>query len=63
VLWDPERRITVTWTDLHDRTGYTPYEGRQLRGVPETVLLRGSVIIDDGDLVATPGTARFLPRF
>lgn len=63
VLWDPERRITVNWTDLHDRTGYTPYEGRQLRGFPETVLLRGAVIVDDGELLAAPGTGRFLPRF
>ncbi|HTN62979.1 MAG TPA: dihydropyrimidinase [Devosia sp.] len=63
VLWNPERRTTVTWTDLHDRTGYTPFEGRQLRGFPETVLLRGTAIVDEGELLTAPGSGRFLPRF
>jgi dihydropyrimidinase len=63
VLWDPQRRTTVNWADLHDRTGYSPFEGRQLRGFPETVLLRGTVIVDEGELFARPGSGQFLPRF
>jgi dihydropyrimidinase len=63
VLWDPERRTTVNWADLHDRTGYSPFEGRQLRGFPETVLLRGTVIVDEGELLTSPGRGQFLPRF
>jgi hypothetical protein len=31
-------------------------------GAPELVLLRGSVIVDDGELVATPGSGRFVRR-
>ena len=31
-IWDPEREITVTWDDLHDNVGYTPYEGGASRG-------------------------------
>ena len=47
---------------MHDLAGYTPYEGRQLTGWPDTVLSRGRVVVDDGKLVATPGSGRFLPR-
>ena len=37
-IWDPERETTVTAGMLHDNVGYTPYEGRRLRGWPVTVI-------------------------
>lgn len=62
VIWNPDRRTTITAGALHDRTGYTPYEGREVRGCPETVLCRGKVIVADGHLLARPGDGQFLPR-
>ena len=47
---------------MHDRVGYTPYEGRTVTGWPVTVLSRGRVVVDDGTLRAAPGSGRFLPR-
>ena len=35
---------------LHDNVGYTPYEGRRLRGWPVTVVSRGRVVVEDGKL-------------
>ena len=61
-VWDPEREITVRWADLHDRAGYSPYEGRTLRGWPETVVRRGEVVVRDREPVASPGSGRFLRR-
>jgi dihydropyrimidinase len=60
-LWDPEHRVRVTAPMLHDRVGYTPYEGRELTGWPVTVLARGRVIVQDGRLHAEPGTGQFVP--
>ena len=34
-------RVTLDAAMLHDNVGYTPYEGRQLKGWPVTVLTRG----------------------
>jgi dihydropyrimidinase len=61
VLWDPKRRVHVTWAMLHDQTGYTPYEGRELTGWPVTVVSRGRVVVQDGQLHAEPGSGQFVP--
>ena len=61
-LTPPEHRVTVDAAMLHDNTGYTPYAGRELTGWPVTVLSRGDVIIDNGNLSAERGRGRFLPR-
>jgi dihydropyrimidinase len=60
-VWDPERETTVTAGILHDNVGYTPYEGRRLRGWPVTVLSRGRIVVDDGKLLAPRGSGAFLP--
>ena len=31
-------------------------------GAPELVLLRGTVLVENGELVATPGVGRFVRR-
>ena len=60
-IWDPEREVTVTAGMLHDNVGYTPYEGRKLKGWPVTVLSRGRIIVENGALAAQRGSGSFLP--
>ena len=60
-IWDPEREIEITAGMLHDNVGYTPYEGRRLRGWPVTVLSRGRIIVEDGKFAAPRGSGVFLP--
>ena len=57
-IWDPDREVTMTAGMLHDNVGYTPYEGRQLRGWPVIVLSRGRVVVEDGKLAAARGQCR-----
>ncbi|MSP88858.1 MAG: dihydropyrimidinase [Alphaproteobacteria bacterium] len=59
-IWDPERRVKITASMLHDDAGYTPYEGRELTGWPITVISRGRVIVDRGRLSAERGSGKFL---
>ena len=47
--------------DLFPET-YSVFEGRELRGWPTTVLLRGDVILDDDQYVERPGRGIYLPR-
>jgi dihydropyrimidinase len=58
-IWDPEREVTVTAGILHDNVGYTPYEGRRLKGWPVAVLSRGRVVVEDGKLAAARGSGAF----
>ena len=60
-IWDPAREVTIGTAMLHDNVGYTPYEGRQIKGWPVTVLSRGRTVIDDGRLLAARGSGNFLP--
>src|SRR5499433_1717716 len=60
-VWDPEREIEITAGMLHDNVGYTPYEGRWLKGWPETVLSRGRIVVEEGSLIASRGSGAFQP--
>ncbi len=61
-IWDAERTVTLSDDLVADRTGYTPYAGRTVRGWPETVLVRGQPVVENGRPVGRPGEGRFLPR-
>jgi dihydropyrimidinase len=62
VLWDPSRRVTYGVQYAHHRTDYNLYEGWELQGFPETVLLRGQMIVQRGEWRGRPGMGRFLKR-
>jgi dihydropyrimidinase len=62
VVFDPNATLTFGWDTLHMRVDYNPYEGRQVRGVPTTVLSRGNVIIDQGRFLGKPGNGKFVTR-
>lgn len=61
-IWNADREITVTASMLHDNVGYTPYEGRQLKGWPEIVINRGRVVVENNELKVARGSGQFLKR-
>src|SRR5437763_5541274 len=62
VVFDPERQETLSASTHHSRCDYNLYEGTEVTGAPELVLLRGSALVEDGELVGTPGVGRFVRR-
>jgi len=62
IIFDPNRAMTISATNQHQRVDYTPYEGMPVQGVPETVLLRGRVIVQDGEYVGGKGGGQYLQR-
>jgi len=62
IIWDPEATMTITQSRMNNAMDYSSYEGRTVRGLPRTVLLRGKVIVEDRTYVGDAGDGRFLPR-
>jgi dihydropyrimidinase len=62
VIFNPNKRVTLDHRRLHQHVDYTPYEGMELVGYPETTLLRGEVIVRNGEYVGEAGRGRFLKR-
>jgi len=62
VIWNAEKSVTYGADDLHDNVGYNPFEGVTVTGWPETVLLRGKVIVAEGTCRAAPGQGRWIDR-
>jgi len=62
VIFDPDKRVTLSAERSHSRVDYNLYEGTEVTGAPETVLVRGKVIVEGGDLVGQPGDGRFVKR-
>lgn len=61
VLFDPRVEKKISIQNLHENVDYTPYEGLILRGAPQTVMLRGKTIVENGAYVGEPGNGSYLP--
>jgi dihydropyrimidinase len=62
VIFDPEKRHLISAETHHSKVDYSLYEGIEVTGSPEVVLLRGNVLVENGELVAEPGIGEFVER-
>ena len=62
VVFDPEKRVTISASTHHSNVDYNLFEGTEVQGSPDVVLLRGNVLVDGGTLVAKPGIGQFVKR-
>lgn len=62
VLFDPNRRVTLTNAMQHHGSDYTPYEGMELQGYPTATYQRGHLVFDGETVLAQPGQGQLLAR-
>ncbi len=62
VIFDPDRHTVISAATHHMKVDYNPYEGREVVGAVDTVLLRGRVIVENGRFVGGRGGGLFLKR-
>jgi len=62
VLWDPSREKTITVSEMHQAIDYTPWEDYRANGAPTATIRRGEIVVRDNEVLAQPGSGRFLAR-
>ena len=62
VIWDPDRKLTYGIEHSHHRTDHNLFQGRELKGFPEKVFLRGQLIVDGDRWLGKAGMGKFLRR-
>ncbi len=58
VLVDPGAKRTLTDADVLSKAGWTPYDGREVRGAVAMTFVRGQLVAEAGRPVADPGAGR-----
>ena len=48
--------------DRYKEADYSPWEGWPVEGWPTTVILRGKVMVANGQLLGSPGDGQLIPR-
>jgi dihydropyrimidinase len=62
VVYDPNRRHTISAASHHMDVDYSCYEGRSVQGGSDVVLSRGSVVVRNGEFTGRKGHGRFIRR-
>jgi dihydropyrimidinase len=62
VVFDPERKHTISAKTHHMRVDYSMFEGIEVTGMPDVVLSRGRVIVEADKFLGRAGAGEFLKR-
>jgi len=60
---DLNKTVKVTTEKLHYWVSdFTIFEGWKLKGWPTHTILRGNVVLEEGEITGKPGIGKYLPR-
>ena len=62
VIFDPNKEHTISVKTHHMNCDYSAYEGQQVKGKTEIVILRGKVAIEGDECKLKAGHGQFIPR-
>jgi dihydropyrimidinase len=62
VIFDPNKRHTISVNTHHMNCDYSGYEGWEVQGKTETVLLRGNIAIENNKCLLNAGDGKFISR-
>jgi dihydropyrimidinase len=62
VIFNPNKKMKISAETHHMRVDFSCYEGFEVQGVPETVLSRGKVVIENEQYVGRKGDGSYLKR-
>ena len=62
VIFDPNKRHTISVNTHHMNCDYSGYEGWEVQGKTEMVLLRGNIAIENNKCLLNAGDGKFISR-
>ena len=62
VIYDSNRKRTISASTHHMNVDYSCYEGREVQGASDVVMSRGTVVVRNGEWVGPAGHGRFVKR-
>ncbi|MEZ4690487.1 MAG: amidohydrolase family protein, partial [Ignavibacteria bacterium] len=62
VIFDPEKKHVISAETHHMNVDYSAYEGWEVKGKVETVMLRGRIAVDKGNSKVEKGYGKFIKR-
>ncbi len=62
LVYDPNRKRTISARTHHMDVDYSIFEGREIQGASDVVMQRGKVLVENGEWYGRPGDGRFVKR-
>lgn len=62
VIIDTDKEVFLTKNALHSPVDWTPYEGMKLTAFPVATILRGEILMLEGEFFGKKGYGKFIPR-
>jgi dihydropyrimidinase len=59
---DPERHVTIASERMQSSSDFDPHEGYEAVGWPVKTIVRGRLVVNDGELLAPPGSGELVRR-
>jgi len=61
VVIDMKREKVLSSDRLYTKVGWSPYEGKKVKGAPIMTFVRGELVMENGEVLANPGNGKFIP--
>lgn len=61
-IFDPKKETTIDYKRLATNCDWSPYQGWKVKGFPEYTILRGNVIVENGEFCGSKGFGKFIQR-
>ncbi|NPV53602.1 MAG: dihydroorotase family protein [Firmicutes bacterium] len=60
VIIDMNKKEEITTDRIYSKCGWTPFEGWEVKGVPIQTIVRGKVVMENGEVIGEPGHGKFI---
>ncbi|MBS7654610.1 MAG: dihydroorotase family protein [Candidatus Bathyarchaeia archaeon] len=60
VVVDLKKEWVINPSEFHSKAKFSPFEGWRMKGKPVKTFVNGLLVMDDGEIVAKPGTGRII---